>query len=113
MFDDREDPEFGYRFLVDEARDAGESMAERTAWKICSELGLVECVGKKRGRKGKKAGPPVHDALVMRDFTAEAPNRLWLADITEHWIREGKLYLCADQGRVLQPDCRLRRRLPG
>ncbi len=26
----RNDPEFGYRFLLDEARDAGESMAERT-----------------------------------------------------------------------------------
>ena len=27
----RDDPEFGYRFLLDEARDAGQSMAERTA----------------------------------------------------------------------------------
>jgi hypothetical protein len=27
---------FGYRFRVDEARDAGESLAERTAWAICS-----------------------------------------------------------------------------
>ena len=25
----KDDPEFGYRFLADEARDAGESMAER------------------------------------------------------------------------------------
>jgi transposase InsO family protein len=31
----------------------------------------------------------------MRDFTAQAPNQLWLADITEHCTREGKLYLCA------------------
>lgn len=23
------------------------------------------------------------------------PNELWLADITEHWTGEGKLYLCA------------------
>jgi putative transposase len=91
----RDDPEFGYRFLVDEAREAGEQMAERTAWKICSELGWWSAFGKKRGRNGKKPGPPVHDDLVERDFTADAPNRLWLADITEHWTREGKLYLCA------------------
>ncbi|GAA3811085.1 hypothetical protein GCM10022242_11960 [Nocardioides panacisoli] len=91
----REDPEFGYRFLVDEARDAGEPMAERTAWKICSELGWWSAFGKKRGRNHKLPGPPVHDDLVMRDFTAEAPNTLWLSDITEHWTREGKLYLCA------------------
>ena len=31
----REDLEFGYRFLVDEARDNGQAMAERTAWRIC------------------------------------------------------------------------------
>ncbi|AJR29915.1 hypothetical protein MFTT_04570 [Mycolicibacterium fortuitum subsp. fortuitum] len=32
----RHDPEFGYRYLVEEARDTGEPMAERTAWRICS-----------------------------------------------------------------------------
>ena len=56
---------------------------------------LVAAFGKKRGRNGKKAGPPVHDDLVRADFTADAPNQLWLADITEHWTGEGKLYLCA------------------
>lgn len=33
----RDDPEFGYRYLVEEAREAGEPMAERTAWRICSK----------------------------------------------------------------------------
>ena len=28
-------------------------------------------------------------------FAAEAPNELWLVDITEHWTDEGKLYMCA------------------
>jgi transposase InsO family protein len=32
---------------------------------------------------------------VKRDFTATAPNQLWLSDITERWTREGKLYVCA------------------
>lgn len=91
----RDDPEFGYQFLVDEARNAGEPMADRTAWRICSQLSWWSAFGKKRGRRGKKPGPPVHDDLVERDFSAEAPNRLWLSDITEHWTREGKLYLCA------------------
>ena len=50
--------------------------------------------GKKRGKNGK-VGPPVHDDLVARDFTAHAPNQLWLSDITEHRTGEGKLYLCA------------------
>lgn len=49
---------------------------------------------KKRGLN-RKAGPPVHDDLVQRKFTAGSQNRLWLTDITEHWTDEGKLYLCA------------------
>jgi putative transposase len=91
----RDDPEFGYRFLADEARDAGVSMAERTAWRICSQNRWWSSFGKKKTRAGKKAGPPVHDDLVCRDFSAAAPNELWLGDITEHWTKEGKLYLCA------------------
>ena len=45
--------------------------------------------------RSAKPGTPAHDDLVRREFTAEAPNRLWLADITEHRTDEGKLYLCA------------------
>ncbi|WP_086008413.1 IS3 family transposase [Mycolicibacterium vanbaalenii] len=89
-----DDPEFGYRYHVEEAREAGEPMAERTAWRICSQNRLWSVFGKKRGKNGK-VGPPVHDDLVQRDFTADAPNQLWLSDITEHRTDEGKLYLCA------------------
>ncbi|WP_433731921.1 IS3 family transposase [Actinoplanes sp. CA-051413] len=92
----RDDPEFGYRFLADEARAAGESMVERTAWKICSGMGWWSAFSRKQRRgKGGRPGPPVHDDLVRRDFSADGPNRLWLADITEHRTGEGKLYLCA------------------
>ncbi len=73
-------PEFGYRFLVDEARDSGEAMAERTAWKLCSQLGWWSVFGKKRGRNGKTPGPPVHDDLVERDFTA--PPRIVCGSVT-------------------------------
>ena len=91
----RDDPEFGYRFLADEARSAGEPMSARTAWRICADNGWWSAFGKKHRGKGGKTGPPVYDDLVRRDFTAAAPNRLWLADITEHRTGEGKLYLCA------------------
>ena len=91
-----DDPEFGYRFLADEAAEAGEVMAERTAWRTCSINGWFSRFGKKPKRgKGTKAGPPVHDDLVQRDFTASAANELWLADITEHRTGEGKVYVCA------------------
>ena len=68
LFDAHEDgPEFGYRFLVDEAADAGEAMDERTAWRICSANDWFSRFGKMRKRgKGKKAAPPVHYDLIKR-----------------------------------------------
>lgn len=100
----RDDPEFGHRLLADEARDAREVMADRTAWKITSANGWWSVFGKKKGNNGKKPGPAVHDDLcavtdengrVRHVFTADGPNQLWLTDITEHNTAEGKLYLCA------------------
>lgn len=85
MFDaHRDDPEFGHRLLADEAVRAGLVACDRTVWRICSENGWWSVFGKKSARGGKKAGPPAHDDLVRRVFTADAPNRLWLWDITEH-----------------------------
>ncbi|MBD8080794.1 DDE-type integrase/transposase/recombinase [Cellulosimicrobium arenosum] len=92
----RDDPEFGYRLLGDEARDAGHVACDRTMWRRCAEGGWWSVFGKKKGTKGgKKPGPPAHDDLVLRDFTAAEPNELWLTDITEHPTGEGKVYLCA------------------
>ncbi|MPY81440.1 MAG: IS3 family transposase, partial [Actinophytocola sp.] len=46
-------------------------------------------------RKRHRPLPPVHDDLVRRRFIADAPDRLWLTDITEHPTREGKVYCAA------------------
>ena len=112
----RDDPEFGHRLLADEAREAGEGMCDRTAWRICSENGWWSVFGKKRGKNGKP-GPPAHEDLVERDFTAAGPNQLWLTDITEHPTGEGKLYMCAVKdvwsGRIVgySIDARMKSRL--
>ena len=70
---------------------------------ICRDNQWWSVFGKKRGKNGKRPGPPVHDDLVKRDFSADDVNELWLTDIppqaggapSEHWTDEGKLYLCA------------------
>ncbi len=80
----RDDPEFGYRFLVEEARDTGQQMADRTAWRICSRQGWWSTFGKRKRGKHRVAGPLVHDDLVLRNLTAESPNQLWLGDIERH-----------------------------
>jgi putative transposase len=52
-----------------------------------------------KGLPGTRRPRPRHDTptavdLVERMFTREAPNRLWVTDITEHRTYEGKVY-CA------------------
>lgn len=91
-----DDPTFGYRFLAHEARKAGWRMSRRTAWSLCSSSGILSAAQRRRRGKGKRSGPPVFDDHVQRIFTADAPNRVWLTDITEHpTTTEGKLYCCA------------------
>ena len=91
----RDDPEFGYRFLADEVRREYPDVSDRVVWRICRDHQWWSVFGKPKSRRGSKPGTPSHDDLVRRDFTAEAPNQLWLSDITEHRTREGKLYVCA------------------
>jgi len=91
-----EDPEFGYRFLADELETAGHNLGERRVWRLCRDQRLWSTTTKKGRRHGKgRPGPAVHDDLVQRVFTADAPDRVWLTDITEHPTGEGKLYCCA------------------
>jgi putative transposase len=91
-----DDPTGGYRVLADDARKAGVPMSYRTAWRLCSAHGLWSSYGRpKHGKKTKPGSLPAHPDLVKRLFAADAPNRLWLMDITEHRTSEGKLYCCA------------------
>ena len=50
--------------------------------------------------------------LVNRQFTATAPNQLWVTDITEHPTDEGKLYCAAVMDvfarRIVGTSCRSR-----
>ncbi|GAA4685106.1 hypothetical protein [Frondihabitans cladoniiphilus] len=94
----RGDPAFEYRFISEEIEaEAGLRVLEGHTWQLSSEQRLWSLHWKKRGLN-RKAGPPVHDDLVLCDFTATELNWLWLTDISEHWTDEGKLCLCAVRG---------------
>jgi hypothetical protein len=89
-----DDPEFGYRFITDELAGHGIVASRNRVNRLCTQEQIFSNHAKKRGLS-RTPGPPVHDDLVERRFTADTPNRLWLTDITEHSTGEGKLYLCA------------------
>ena len=89
-----DDPAFGYRFIADQLAERGVTASENRVQRLCQQERIWSVFAKKRGLS-RRAGPPVHDDLVDRDFTAAAPNVTWLTDLPEHPTSEGKLYLCA------------------
>lgn len=61
--------------------------------RLMREAGL-QGLYRRRHRSGGSR-PATEDDLVQRRFTVDAPDRLWLTDITEHPTAEGKLYCAA------------------
>jgi putative transposase len=89
-----DDPAFGYRFIADELARHGHQAGENRVARLCSAQRIWSVFARRHGLS-RRAGPPVHDDLVDRQFTATGPNATWLTDITEHPTGEGKIYLCA------------------
>lgn len=79
-----------------ELRRQGVRCARKRVARLMREAGLRGCC---RGRTKRVAGKekierrPAAPDLVMRDFRPEAPDRLWVADITYARSWEGWLYL--------------------
>jgi putative transposase len=78
-----------------ELRAAGERHGRKRIARLMREAGLVGASHRRGGpvttRRGKTDRPAPD--LVDRDFTAEGPNRLWVADITFIRTAAGFLYL--------------------
>jgi putative transposase len=98
-----DDPAFGYRFIADELIDAGFVVSEQRVGRLCSQNHIWSVFSKKRGLS-RKTGPPVHDDLVLRDFSASEPDTLWLTDITEHHTGEGRALPLCNQRCLLEPN---------
>ena len=72
-------------------------MADRTG--VADLLGPTAggaCSANRSAARTRKAGTAGRTTTwSTASSPPQAPNRLWLTDITEHWTGEGKLYLCA------------------
>ena len=80
-----------------ELRTLGVRCARKRVARLMREAGLFGCGGRRRKarttlRSHTERTPPAPD-LVKRNFTPEAPDRLWVADITYVRTWEGWLYL--------------------
>ena len=85
---------YGHRRIHHVLARAGWRVAKKTVLTVMRTLGLVCHVRRKKrytsyqGRVGVVAAN-----LLDRDFTADAPNRKWVTDVTEFRIGDDKLYL--------------------
>lgn len=63
----RDDPAFGYRFIADELPAQGIRAGENRVQRLCSSQRIWSVFAKKRGLN-RRAGPPVRDDLVGREY---------------------------------------------
>ena len=75
----------------------GVRCARKRVARLMRESGLFGCGGRRRARTTRKTTAKEHlvevPDLVKRNFTPQAPDRLWVADITYVRSWEGWLYL--------------------
>lgn len=91
---------YGYRRVHLELRNEGVRVSEKVVARLMREEGLVAKRSKRRRGYSSYAGEIseapenlLRDESGAHDFSADAPNRKWLTDITEFRIPAGKVYL--------------------
>lgn len=86
---------YGVRRVWPDVVEAGFEVGRERIARIMRAAGLRGDVPKKRRPKdvGQRPAHPLADNILSRDFTADAPNRRWVADFTHVWTREGWLYV--------------------
>ena len=85
---------YGYPRVHAELRSLGIGCGRRRVARLMKAAGIRGCMkGRERGitRRDPRAAPAPD--LLRRDFVADQPNKVWLADITYIPTREGFLYL--------------------
>jgi putative transposase len=85
---------YGYRNLTNDLRDQGETCSEYRVARLASLAGIAARIGYKRrpGRYGGKPAVAVTNTLD-RQFEVDAPDKVWVTDITYIKNHEGWLYL--------------------
>jgi len=85
---------YGSPRMVKELRSRGFSASKTRVERLMRENG-IKARHKRRYKvtTDSKHSLPVAPNLLERDFTPEAPNRVWTSDITYLWTGEGWLYL--------------------
>ena len=90
----RSDKTYGAPRILADLHEAGEPVSQKRVARLMRQAGLIG-VSRRRAARTTVRGPVADDApdLVQRDFSATAPDQLWVADITYVPTWAGFLYL--------------------
>lgn len=84
----------GHRVVHRALREAGWRIAKKTVCKLMRELDLVCPIRRRRGYVSYQGEVgKIADNVLARQFTATAPNRKWVTDVTEFRVNDRKIYL--------------------
>lgn len=85
---------YGYRKITDDLHDLGERCGKNRVYRLMKAESLRSQTGYYR-RPGKRYGKPavVAPNHVQQQFDVDAPNKVWVTDITYIRTHEGWLYL--------------------
>jgi len=91
---DRSHGTYGSPRIHRELRDEGERVSRKRVTRLMRAAGIQGVSRRKRFRTTRRDDrqQPSPD-LVERDFAADGPNRLWIADITYVWTAAGFVFL--------------------
>jgi putative transposase len=85
---------YGWPRVHAELRHRGTYVSRKRVARLMRQAGLSGLVRRRKGKTTIRVpGIATAPDLVRRDFAPAAPNRLWVADLTEFQTWEGKLYL--------------------
>ncbi|GAX91121.1 transposase [Effusibacillus lacus] len=87
---------YGSPKITQVLRSEGEKVSQKTVARIMKELGLrSRTVKKYKATTNSNHSLPVQENKLNQQFVAEAPNQVWMADITYIPTDEGWLYLAS------------------
>ncbi|MBO1741938.1 IS3 family transposase [Leifsonia sp. TF02-11] len=82
------------RVLAELRLGLGVHVGRKRVARLMRSAGLVG-VSHRRKRRGWRPDTATHEDLVKRQFRADAPDRLWFCDITQHRAKDGWVYCAA------------------
>ena len=90
---------YGYRRIRLALTTAGWAVSNKLVRKIMRQLGLKSKVRPRRKYNSHQGTPAtIADNILDRQFTADAPNRKWVSDVTEFRVAGAKVYLSPVMG---------------